>query len=172
MTMLNIIKEQYKIRVFQESTYRIKKVLKLLTPEQIWYAPNGNTNSIGNLVLHLCGNVRQWIGTGIGDLPDVRTRDREFSTTREATQILLEKLEEIEKMTLPIINALDEKSLETKKIVQGYEETHLSIIIHVIEHFSYHTGQIALLGKIALDQQLGFYDNIDLNVIGDKRRST
>jgi len=68
-----LIKE-VKRRLFEEGVGRIKKCLEVLNEEQIWYRPNANSNSVGNLVLHLCGNVRQWILTGLGKKEDIRQR--------------------------------------------------------------------------------------------------
>ena len=68
-----------KRRMFDESQARIVQCLGKLTQEQIWRRPNVNSNSVGNLVLHLCGNIRQWIISGLGGAPDERQRDAEFA---------------------------------------------------------------------------------------------
>src|SRR4026209_2602342 len=57
---------------------KIERCLERLTDEQIWWRANEESNSIGNLVLHLCGNARQWIISGVGGQPDARVRDTEF----------------------------------------------------------------------------------------------
>ena len=69
--MTDIIKEQFKLRIYTEGIARINKVLDMLSEEQVWYSPNANMNSVGNLVLHLNGNVTQWIGTGIAQHKDI-----------------------------------------------------------------------------------------------------
>ena len=78
--MTDIIKEQFKLRIYTEGIARINKVIDMLTEEQVWYSPNANMNSVGNLVLHLNGNVTQWIGTGCllytSPSPRDRTRSR------------------------------------------------------------------------------------------------
>jgi hypothetical protein len=58
---------------------KIKHCLGQLTDEQVWWRSHPSINSIGNLILHLCGNVRQWIVAGLGGAPDVRDRPTEFS---------------------------------------------------------------------------------------------
>ena len=58
---------------------RIERCLKLLTEDEIWWRPNESSNSAGNLALHLAGNVRQWIVSGLGGAPDHRVRDEEFA---------------------------------------------------------------------------------------------
>jgi hypothetical protein len=60
-------------------TSRIVDCLGRLSNEQIWARGVENENSIGNLVLHLCGNVQQWIASGVGGEADVRDRDAEFA---------------------------------------------------------------------------------------------
>src|SRR6185437_8732021 len=78
---------------------RIGVCLDKLTPEQVWLRHSENENATGNLVLHLCGNLRQWIGTGVAGLPDIRVRDREFAeqgglTPAELKQRLTAAVEE------------------------------------------------------------------------------
>lgn len=164
--MLDIIKEQYKLRIYKEGVFRIGKVLDLLTEEQVWYSPNNQMNSIGNLILHLNGNVTQWVGTGIAKEPDIRLRDEEFTAHKtHSKEELKEKLERLKNYTFPIIDDLTEEQLSNQRSIQGFNETVLSIIIHVIEHFSYHVGQIAYLGKLITEGDLGFYDGMDLNVL-------
>ena len=164
--MIEIIKEQYKLRIYEEGIFRIAKVLDLLTEEQVWYSPNEQMNSIGNLILHLNGNVTQWVGTGIAKDPDIRQRDEEFTAYKtHSKKELKEKLERLKNYTFPIIDNLTEEQLSDQRTIQGFNETVLSIIIHVIEHFSYHVGQIAYLAKLIIKGDLGFYEGMDLNVI-------
>ena len=164
--MTDIIKEQFKLRIYTEGIARIYKVIDMLTEEQVWYSPNANMNSVGNLVLHLNGNVTQWIGTGVAQHKDVRQRDLEFSShgTRTKSE-LKELLYKLEEYTTPIIDKLNSEMLSENRTVQGFDETVLSIIIHVIEHFSYHVGQIAYLAKLITERDLGFYEGMDLAVV-------
>ncbi|MEZ4994898.1 MAG: DUF1572 family protein [Saprospiraceae bacterium] len=71
--------EEVNFRLFDECVPRIQNCLDRLTEDQVWWRPNSASNSIGNLVLHLCGNVRQWIVSGVGEQTDVRRRSEEFS---------------------------------------------------------------------------------------------
>ena len=92
-------------RIYEECVPRIRKCLDQLSNEQIWWRPNDNSNSIGNLVLHLCGNVRQWIYAGLGQNEDVRHRQAEFDRReimdkQELDSILMETME----MVRPVIN--------------------------------------------------------------------
>lgn len=162
---IEIIKEQFHLRLFEESVNRIEKVLDLLSEDEVWYSPNNSMNSIGNLILHLCGNVQQWICTGIGKREDIRIRNQEFIENRTyKKQELIKKLRTLEEITKPVIDSLEEKNLNEERIIQGFEETVLSIIIHVMEHFSYHTGQIALIAKLLKNQDLKFYEGMDLSI--------
>ena len=68
--MIDIIKHQFLLRVFEEGVTRINHILDIIDEDQVWYAPNDQMNSVGNLILHLNGNVTQWIVSGIGNLPD------------------------------------------------------------------------------------------------------
>lgn len=150
-------------RLIEESTLRIEKCLDRLTNEQIWWRPNEESNSIGNLVLHLSGNVRQWIISGVGCQPDTRTRNEEFNAQgpmpkKELWNILATTMADIE----PVLDSVTAEQLVTRQPVQVYTESVLSMLIHVTEHFSYHTGQIAWITKMMTERQLGFYEGVDL----------
>ena len=168
MSILNIVISEFNKRVFDESVFRIAKVLHTLSEEEIWYRPNEASNSAGHLVLHLCGNVTQWIGTGIGALPDVRERELEFQTSERSSRAeLINSLHRLRDITDDAFSKVtSEDMLCESRVVQGYNETVLSIIMHVMEHFSYHTGQIALIAKHLKGRDLGFYEGIDLNITG------
>lgn len=147
-------------RLFEESLPRIKTCLEKLTTEQIWWRPNENSNSIGNLVLHLNGNVRQWILSGIAGEPDLRERQLEFSGRPHMNaHALASLLDTLEQDTHPVIRQIPLQELLRERPVQVYHETGIAILIHVTEHFSYHTGQIAYITKMLLDSQVHFYDD-------------
>ncbi len=147
-------------RMFDESLPRIKSCLEKLSTEQVWWRPNENSNSIGNLVLHLNGNIRQWILSGIAGEPDLRKRPSEFSARQPMdTKTLISLLEKLHQDTYPVIRHIRLTNLLEKRSVQIYEETGVSILIHVTEHLSYHTGQIAYITKMLLDSQVHFYDD-------------
>ena len=146
-------------RLFEEGIPRIEKCLNMLTEEEIWYKPNANSNSVGNIVLHLCGNVRQWIGAGLGKLPKVRQRDEEFSAKGGFTKKeILEKLKELQEMSENVLAKITAEDLLAVHEVQVYQETGLSILVHVTEHFSYHVGQITYFVKAKKDIDTGYYE--------------
>lgn len=147
-----------------ENTPRIKKCLDKLSDEEIWNRPNDSTNSIANLMLHLNGNITQWILSSLGNEPDHRERDKEFSTTGGFTkEELFQKLSQTVAKATDVISKLTEEELLKVRTVQGFQHTGIAIIVHVTEHYSYHTGQIALITKLMKNRDLGFYANVDLN---------
>ena len=154
---------EVKHRLFDESLPRIIECLEKLTDEQIWWRPNESSNSIGNLVLHLCGNVRQWIGTGLGNLPDSRKRQTEFDERRViAKDVLVSELASTMTMAKSVISNFPGNELLISRPVQTFNETGMSILIHVTEHFSYHTGQIAYITKLLSGKSLSFYEGVVL----------
>jgi uncharacterized damage-inducible protein DinB len=164
--MRELILSQAKIRIGQESIPRILKCLSMLTRDQIWYKPNENTNSIGNLILHLEGNATQWILSTFSNYPDHRNRDLEFeSDIALDKEILIDKLNMLISSLNKCFDSLSDEQLLDIHKVQCYEETGVGIIIHVIEHFSYHTGQITLLTKLITNRATNYYEGDDLNAI-------
>lgn len=156
--ILNGLVSEFNRRVHEEGFTRIKKCLSLLSEEEVWLRPNKNTVSVGNLILHLSGNVEQWIGAGLGDIPDTRKRDVEFSTQDGLSKG--ELIDIIQKTILDAQNVLSATSAEDlilEKEVQVYKESGLSIIVHVIEHFSYHIGQITYATKSIKDVDTLYY---------------
>lgn len=140
---------------------RIEDCLARLTPEQIWTRNSENENAVGNLVLHLCGNVRQWIGSGVGGLADHRRRDTEFDARGgKAPADLSELLSATVAQAAGIIREVPARRLTERILPQGYDVTVLEAIAHVVEHFSHHTGQIILLTKMLTGDDLGFYRHL------------
>ena len=134
----------------------------------IWRRPNGNSNSLGNQLLHLCGNITQYGISSLGKTKDNRDRDSEFEARQGfSKEELLSKLKEtVGKAITTFESASNEELLRTRE-VQGYTFSGVGVILHVVEHFSYHTGQIAFWVKLLKDSQLGFYDGVDLNTLNE-----
>ena len=156
-------------RLLGESLPRLEKCLSLLSDEEIWSRPNAETVSVGNLILHLCGNVRQWILTGLGGAADSRTRSLEFS---EKGPIPASELLQTLRTTLfqvrATLRALDPEDLLRVRSVQAFEESGVSILVHVIEHFSYHVGQVTYFVKSQRATDVGYYSGVDV----DRTRSS
>lgn len=164
MSLKKHLVHEFEFRVFDEAYARIYKCLTMLNEEQLWSSPNSTIPSAGCQMLHICGNARQWILSGLGGLPDNRDRDQEFmvqDNIRKSDFIFL--LENLKSQLNRCFDELDEKDFENIYSIQGFKVTGFSSIAHVMEHFSYHTGQITLLTKIHTGKETGFYSEIDLN---------
>ena len=157
------IVEEGRRRLVNESLPRMTQCLEQLTDDQIWWKPNKNSNSVGNIIVHVNGNLRQWVLSAIAGQPDERQRNIEFEMDGgiSGTQLI----EMLQATMREVSTALDEVVkigiLEIRP-VQVFEESILSIIVHVVEHTSYHTGQVTWITKMLVDGQLNYYGNTDL----------
>ena len=141
---------------------KITACVERLSDADIWWRPNEESNSIGNLMLHLAGNVRQWIIAGIGEVPDTRKRQAEFDERREIPKDrLMEELDRTLREADAVLAALPPEALAENRTIQGRTTTIFDAIYHVVEHFSMHVGQIAYLTKARTGKGLGFYRNDD-----------
>ena len=147
-----------------ENTTKLTACLEELNEDQIWLRPNDHSNSIGNLILHLCGNITQYIISSLGEAEDLRERDKEFTVRGGLNkQELLYRLQETLAEAYSIMKRQNLQQLLKIRSVQGFHYSGIGILIHVTEHYSYHTGQMAFWTKILKDKDLGFYAGIDLN---------
>jgi uncharacterized damage-inducible protein DinB len=163
-SFLQLFLAEFRRRLYDESMVRIEKCLDLLTESEIWYRPNDNSNSIGNLILHLCGNAQQYIVAGLGGAIDQRQRQSEFDERGPIPkEELWQKVVDLKARIEEVLQDLSPTDLERPILVQGFQETGLSILVHVVEHFSYHTGQITYIVKAAKDMQTNYYAGFDLN---------
>ena len=136
----------------------------MLNEDQIWARGNQNENAIGNLVLHLCGNVRQWLVSGVGGKPDHRERDKEFAAKGGVPSAeLLERLRSTVREAADTILPLTTPQLLQPLSIQKYDVTAFEAIYHVVEHFSMHTGQILFATKMLTGADLGFYRHLQSN---------
>lgn len=140
---------------------RIAETVIRLNEEQIWLRKHETNNAVGNLILHLSGNVRQWILSGVGGKPDTRVRDAEFSARGEmGVRELLSHLQSTVDEAVTLIQSLPEERLGEAVSVQKYRLTVLEAIYHVVEHFAQHTGQILFAAKWMTGEDLGFYGHL------------
>lgn len=127
---------------------KIRASVALLSEEDLWWRPDPSCNSVGNLMLHLCGNLSQWVLEAMGDLPFDRHRDEEFRAEggwRKAD--LLTRLEAIVGASRAILEGLDQGDLEAAKRIQVYDTDGLGAVFSAVEHMSYHTGQVVYVAK-------------------------
>jgi hypothetical protein len=141
---------------------RLRECVESLTDEQIWWRPNPSSNSVGNLVLHLDGNVRQWLVSSFNQKEDQRDRPAEFAASGQISgAALLEKLNWTINEAANVLDRLTEAELITRYEIQGYNPFGLEAVYQVIEHFGLHYGQIAYITKMLKDQDLGFYNELN-----------
>lgn len=152
---------EFSCRKLRQLTERIGICLGKLNEEQVWARKSGNENAVGNIVLHLCGNVRQWIGHGVAGLPDIRERDAEFNATGGTDIAALRAyLETTVADAVRTIEQLPAEDLLTAVTVQKYSIPKMEVIYHVVEHFAQHTGQIIFATKLLTGEELGFYTHL------------
>ena len=151
-------------RLRDEFLPRLRKSVSLLDHQGLWHRENEHTNSIGVLLLHLEGNVRQWILSGLGGRADRRRRALEFAPAERAeAEVLLSRLESTVLEAVEVIESTDSPVLVSETEIQGFRETGLGAVLHVVEHFSYHLGQISHIVKTIASVDLGYFDGHDLN---------
>lgn len=140
---------------------RLRKSVEPLSEEQIWWRPNPASNSIGNLVLHLNGNVWQWLVASFNRLEDQRDRPAEFNATGDLSAVdLLERLGETIDEAAKVLARLTPHDLLSTWHIQGYTVTGLAAVYQVVEHFGLHYGQIVYITKMQEGRDLGFYSEL------------
>ena len=138
---------------------KIERCLDELADDDIWWRPNEASNSIGNLVLHLCGNVTMWILGGVGRLPFERDRQQEFDERRTIPAAeLRSRLVGVIARADEVMRAVGSDELLSRRQIQGYDVTVLEAMYHVVEHFGMHTGQIIMLSKARLGHELNLWE--------------
>lgn len=151
--------EHMRWRLIDDYLVRLTSCLEQLSEDEIWHRPNESSNSVGNIILHLCGNVRQWMVHGVGGKSDIRQRQLEFEERGPISkQELLQRLEAVLHEAERELFAFEPEHLLDEVVIQGFHETYLTAIIHVVEHFSYHLGQIVYITKAKRDMDLRFFD--------------
>ncbi len=163
---------QFRVEFIQNAGFRLEESLRMIrlaldevSEAELWHKPNAALNSIGNLLLHICGNMTQYGIASLKETKDHRNRDAEFSQDGGLTkEQVLQKLEQTVEETKATLQHISTQRLLQHKEVQGFDFSGVGNIIHAVEHFSYHTGQIAFWVKLMHNKQLGFYDGINLNI--------
>jgi uncharacterized damage-inducible protein DinB len=149
--------EQVRTSIEEHHLPRIERCLKMLSEEDIWWRPNEASNSVGNLVLHLSGNVRQWIVSGLGGAPDRRERDKEFAERGPLPRrTLISLLRQTVREASDVLEQLAAGDLARSRPIQRFKVTGLRAAFHVAEHFAFHTGQIIYVSKMKRGVDLGF----------------
>jgi uncharacterized damage-inducible protein DinB len=146
----------YSVRKLDETARSVEACLRRLNDEQVWRRGAAHENTIGNLILHLCGNIRQWIMHGIGNAPDVRTRDAEFSANDGFTANQLSELftRTIREANIVIASLSPERLVERTDPQRLGDVSVLDAVYQVVGHVQQHAGQIILLTKQLTGQDL------------------
>ena len=139
---------------------KLRAAVESLPADAIWWRANDSSNSVGNLLLHLAGNVRQWIVGGVGARQHARDRAAEFAARDGAdAQTLLTELDRTLDEAVAVIAQLSAEDLSSARTIQGRDVTVLDAIYHVVEHFSLHLGQIILIAKLHTPGAVRFYED-------------
>ena len=160
MTIAALFIERSRQYLGGEYPAKIRQCLDVLPPDATWRRSAADSNSIGNLLLHLEGNVRQWILSSVGGASDDRRRSAEFATSDgDDADTLFDRLRSTLDEVDTVIAALSPADLETRRTIQGRDVTVFDAVYHVVEHFSLHTGQIILLTKQLAPGSIQFYED-------------
>jgi uncharacterized damage-inducible protein DinB len=149
-------------RLLAEYLHKIETTVAPLTPEQAWWRANEHSNSAGNLVLHLTGNLSQWVLAGLGGEAYERRRAAEFAAREGAAPAeLLAPLRAVVERCIALSRNLDEGALAAHHEIQGYRRDGFGVLLHAVEHMAYHTGQIVLIAKqLAANPEIEFYPHL------------
>ncbi len=146
-------------RFSDEYLPRLLRCLDELTDDDLWWRPHESANSVGNLVLHLSGNVEQWINAGLGGGASSRNRAGEFSHRGPVPKKdLIARISEVMRRADATLAAFDPSLLMERRMIQVYDVTCLDALSHVIEHFAQHLGQVIYITKLRKGIDLKFYD--------------
>lgn len=138
---------------------KIRLAIAPVSEADIWWRPIDDSNSIGNLILHIEGNARQWLLDGVGGVPSSRNRDAEFAPTEGRSKaMLLEQLAGTLHQIDAVLARITITQLDAPRVIQGASTTVLGAIYHVVEHVSMHTGQIIQLARWRAPGAVRLYD--------------
>jgi len=145
-------------KLFEHFWPRLRACVESLNDEQVWWRPNEASNSIGNLILHLNGNVRQWLVASFNRSEDERDRPTEFATESGlSASELLARLGATMDEASHVLARLTEADLVAPFEIQGYHVSGLEAVYQVVEHFGLHYGQVTYICKTLIGRDLGFY---------------
>jgi len=141
---------------------RLRNCVESLTDEQVWWRPNAASNSIGNLILHLNGNVRQWLVASFNRLEDKRDRPAEFDAREGiSASALLKQLGATIEGAAQVLERLTQADLVAAYEIHGYKVTGLYAVYQVVEHFGMHYGQILYITKNLSGLDLGLHRELN-----------
>jgi uncharacterized protein DUF1572 len=141
----------------ESALMRIRHCLGQLNDEQVWWRSQPNLNSIGNLILHLCGNLRQWIVSGLGGASDVRNRPAEFAERGPISKAeLLGRLETAVEEAKRVLAGVSTRQLVELRRIQGFDVNGATAIFDSVPHFRGHTQEIVHITRLQLGDAYTF----------------
>ena len=156
----NALSAQFHIttrRELAEALARIVHAVSQLSADDIWWRPFEEQNAIGNIVLHLCGNMGQWLVSGVGGAPDTRDRPGEFSERRQISKAeLLAKLAQVVTAADEAIVRCSESELLNVRHVQHGPQTGMAAIFHSVGHLIGHAQEIIYIARLRLGTKYVF----------------
>jgi hypothetical protein len=149
-------------RLLTQHWPRLKACVEPMTMEQVWWRPNEASNSVGNIVLHLNGNLTQWLVASFNQMEDKRDRPAEFAAQGGLTAAeVLGRLGATMTVVEKVLNRLTAEELLAPYEIQGYKVRGIDAVYQAIEHFGLHYGQIAYIAKSLSGNDLGFYRELN-----------
>ncbi len=159
MSLAEIFVARSRYWLTKEYPIKLRHCLNALPRGAVWARPNQDSNSVGNLLIHLTGNVTEWILGGVGGRIYKRYRAGEFAQRDGAdASKLMDDLEAVLREADRVLAGLTEKDLERSVVIQERDTNVLGAIYHVVEHFAMHTGQIVFLTKLYAPGRIQFYE--------------
>ena len=139
---------------FSKAFERLSHSVRQLDNRQIWYRPSSSSNSVGVILQHLSGNLRQWVCSAIGGEVFQRNRPQEFKDSDLISQKdMLERINELDMKIQSILLQLTHESLLSPRRIQGFDETVMSALLAALTHLELHGGQVTFLVKLMLDKE-------------------
>ncbi len=136
---------------------KIKHCVNQLTDDQLWWRPSESMNSVANLLLHLCGNLRQWIVSGVGGTADVRERQKEFDERSSAPKTeLMQQIEDVVAQAKAALSEMSAEELLRVRRIQGFDVTGMQAIFESVAHFRGHTQEIVHMTRCQLGNSYEF----------------
>ena len=169
--MNNLLLDEFKqnaIFRLEEGQRMIHLAFAKIGEEQLWEIPFAKGLSLGNQLLHICGNMTQYTIASLSDQSDHREREKEFATKEGFTKAeLLQRLDQTISLAISSINEASATQYTQLRKVQGFELSGVGVVLHAVEHLSYHVGQIAFWIKLLTKEDLGFYAQYDLTQLNE-----
>ena len=149
-------------KLLEQCWPRLRTCVEGLSEDQVWWRPNAASNSVGNLLLHLNGNVTQWLVASFDHSDDQRNRPAEFNARDGMTASeLLQRLTETMNAAARVLERLTAEELLAPYEIQGYHVRGLEAVYQVVEHFGLHYGQVVYITKLLTASDLGFYRELN-----------